>query len=65
MDAGRLADEGGGSSDATAISCCNSADLDFSGLAGSFQRLVSKRACFEFTFFVALMGCPMSRCCAV
>ena len=30
-----------------------------------FKALVSKRACSKFTFFVALMSCPMSRCCAV
>ena len=48
------------------ISCRNSADLDFSGLVGSFQSgCLKKGPALILPFFVALMSCPMSRCCAV
>ena len=41
------------------ISCRNSADLDFSGLVGSFQSgLSQKRACFNFTFFCGIDELP-------
>ena len=48
------------------ISCRNSADLDFSGLVGSFQSgCLKKGPALILPLFVALMSCPMSRCCAV
>jgi len=51
LDAGGLAD---------------SADLDFSSLVGSFQSgCLKKGPALILHFFVALMSCPMSRCCAV
>ena len=43
LHAAGLAEEGGGSSYAVAISRRNSADLDFSGLVGSFQSACLKK----------------------